>query len=76
MYVSFVFLVYFASVGIYFFKVNNGSIKTVCEIYSRLTRKTPNSSGFFIFNFEQILHIAPEFSLMNLNIPMSAGTAL
>ena len=42
--------------GIYFFKVNNG---TMCEICSNLTMKIPERrhlrrSGVFINNFEQI----------------------
>ena len=28
--------------GIYLFKVNNGNIKTMCEIYSKLTIKIPD----------------------------------
>ena len=48
--------------GIYFFKVNNGKTRTMCEIYSKLTIKTPERrhwrrSSVFIANFEQIWHI-------------------
>ena len=43
------------------FKVNNRNSRTRCEIYSKLTIKTPELrkwrlSGFFIVNFEHILH--------------------
>ena len=52
--------------GIYLFKVNNGNTRALCEIYSKLTIKTPERrqwrSGVFIINFEQISHIAMVFS--------------
>ena len=43
--------------GIYVFEVNNGSTKTMCEICSKLTIKTPQRShllrfGVCIVNFE------------------------
>ena len=42
------------------FKVNNESTKTICEIWSKLTIKTPKwrqrRFGVFIVNFEQIPH--------------------
>ena len=45
--------------NIYLFKVNNKSIRKRCEIFSRLTIKTPerrhcHSSAAFIVNFEHI----------------------
>ena len=48
--------------GINCFKVNNGKTRTMCEIYSKLTIKTPERrhwrrSSVFIANFEQIWHI-------------------
>ena len=30
--------------GIYLFKVSNGNTRTICEIYSKLTIKTPELS--------------------------------
>ena len=41
------------------FKVNNGNTKTKCEIWSKLTKKTPERchccrTGAFIASFEQI----------------------
>ena len=48
--------------GIYLFKVNNKNSRTICEIGSKLTRKTSERrywrrSRIFFVNFEQILHI-------------------
>ena len=45
------------------FKVNNKSLKTWCDICSKLTIKTPEQrqwrgSGVFIFNLEHISHFA------------------
>ena len=58
--------------GIYLFKVNNRSTRTMCEICSKLTLKTPERrhwrrSGVFIFNFEQISLIVLVFLLLTLN---------
>ena len=48
-------------IGIYMFKVNNGSTRTICEICSKLAIKTPerygHHSGVFVVKLEQILHI-------------------
>ena len=57
---------------IYLFKVNNGRTRTLCEICSKLTLKTPEQiqccrSGVFIVNFEQISHIILFFLLLPLN---------
>ena len=54
--------------GIYLVKVNNGNIRTMYEIYTKLT-KTPKrrSSAAFTFNFEQISHITLVFSVLTLN---------
>ena len=52
---------------IYMFKVNNGNTRTMCEICSKLTIKTPERSDVFIVNFEQILHIVIMFPLLTLN---------
>ena len=59
----------------YLFKVNNGNTRTMCEIYSKLTKKTPKRrqwrrSGIFVVNFEQISHIVlvlPFLTLKNVN---------
>ena len=58
--------------GIYLFKVNNRNTRTMWEIYSRLTIKTPEQSywlrsGVFNVNFEQISHIVLMFLLLTLN---------
>ena len=50
------------STGISLFNANNESIKTMCEICSKSTIKTPEQrrwrrSCIFTVNFEQILHI-------------------
>ena len=57
--------------GIYLFQVNNRN-RTLCEICSKLTIKTPEPrhwcrSGDFIVNFEQILQIVLVFLLLTLN---------
>ena len=60
-------------VGIYLLKVNNRNTTTRCEICSKLTIKTPERrhwrcSGFFIVNFEHILHLVLVFPLLTLNM--------
>ena len=55
--------------GIYQFKVNNRKTRAMSEICLTLTIKTPERrhwrrSGVFVFNFEQISHIALVFSLL------------
>ena len=64
------FLLYPAS--IYLFKANNRNTRTMCEICSKLTIKTPERrrwrrSGIFIVNFEQIFHIVLVFLLLTLS---------
>ena len=59
------------SAGIYLFKVDNENTRTVCEICTKLTIKTPawghwHRSGVFIVNFEQISHIVVVFPLLTL----------
>ena len=49
-------------VGSFMFKVNNRNTRIRCEIYSKLTIKTPQRrhwcrSGVFIVNFEHISHL-------------------
>ena len=65
--------------GIYFFKINNGNTRTLCEICSKLTIKTPKQrywgrSVAFLVNFEQNLGIALLFLWSTLNKYMPAGT--
>ena len=58
--------------NIYLFKVNNRNTRKMCEIYSKLTIKTPERrrvrrSCVSVVNFEQILHIFLVFLLLTLN---------
>ena len=58
--------------GNYMFKVNNRNTRTRCEIYSKLTIKTPERclwrrSGVFIVNFEHISHLVLVFLLLTLS---------
>ena len=58
-------------VGINFLKVNDRNTRTMCEICSKLTIKTPERhrrrSGVFIVNCEQISHIVLVFLFLILN---------
>ena len=68
-----------STAGIYLFKVNNRNTRTIYEICSKLTIKTPQwsqwrHSGAFIVNFKHILHIALLFLLLTLNKWMPAGS--
>ena len=58
-------------VCIYLFKVNNGNTRTMCEVCSKLTIKTPEwrlrCSGFFIINFEHISHLVLVFLSLTLS---------
>ena len=45
------------------FKVNNKNNRAKCEIYSKLTTKTP---GVFIVNFEHISHLNLVLLLLTL----------
>ena len=61
------------TVDIYLLKVVNRNTTTKCEIYSKLTIKTPERrqwrrSGVFIVNFEHISHLALVFLLLTLNM--------
>ena len=52
------------------FKVNNRNTRARCEIYLKLTRKTPerrhwHRSGVFIVNFEYISHLVLVFLFVN-----------
>ena len=58
--------------GIYLFTVNIAAIRTICEISSELTVKTPKQcqwrhSAVFIVNFEQIPNTVQWFPLLTLN---------
>ena len=51
-------------------KVNNRNIRTRCEIFSKLTKKTPQRrhwflSGVFIVNFEHISAPCSSLSVVN-----------
>ena len=59
-------------VNIYLLEVSNKNTQKRCEIYSKLTIKTPERrrwrwSGIFIVNFEQIWHFFVVFLLFTLN---------
>ena len=65
-------------VGIYLLKVNNRNTRTKCEIFSKLTIKTPKRhqwcrSGVFIVNFEHISHLFLVFLLLTLKMWLLAG---
>ena len=58
--------------GKYMFTVNYGNTRTRCEIYSKLTIKTPERrqwrrSGVFIVNFEHISHLVLVFLKLTLS---------
>ena len=59
--------------GIYLFKVNNGNIRKMCEICSKLTIKTTEQHQWPVpvVNFEQISQIVLVFPLLNLNKELS-----
>ena len=42
--------------GIYLLKINNGSARTMCEIYSKLAN-TANINAVVIVNLKQISHV-------------------
>ena len=59
--------------SIYLLKVNKRNIRRRCEIYSKLTIKTPerrhcHRPGVFIVNFEHISHLVLVFLLLTLNM--------
>ena len=59
-------------VDIYLLKVSNRKTRIRCEIYSKLTIKTPERrqwrhSGIFIVNFEHISHFVLVIPLLTLN---------
>ena len=62
--------------GICLLKIHSRNIRTRCEVFSKLTIKTPpvtlvhiwHRSGVFIVNFEHISHLVLVFLLLNLNM--------
>ena len=62
-------------VGVYLFIVNTRNTMTMCEIYSKLTIKTPERrlSGVFIINFVQILLTVLVCPLLTLTNEIPAG---
>ena len=64
-------------VGIYLLKVNNKNTRTRCEIFSKLTIKTPERrrTVVLIVNFEHISHLALMSLLLTLNMQLPAGRA-
>ena len=61
-----------SAAGIYLFKFNNGSIGTMCEIYSKLTKDTETTSmasfhSAVFINFDRIPCIDLVFTLLILN---------
>ena len=66
---------------IYLFKVNNENTGIICEIYSKLTIKTPEwhqwrRSGIFVVNFKQILHVVLLFPFLLWTKQILAGSFL
>ena len=51
--------------SIYKFKVNNGNIRTICEIYWKLTKHQNDFSGVLIVNFERISYIVKVVSIID-----------
>ena len=65
----------------YLFKVNNRNTEGMCEIYSKVTIKTPEKRNLlrpvaYILNFEVILHIVLVFPLLTLSKQIPHGFAL
>ena len=59
-------------VGIYLFKVKNGNTRTMSDICSKLTIKTPKQrywrrSSVFIVNFEHTSHLVLVILLLTLS---------
>ena len=59
--------------GSYMFKVNNKNTTARCEMFSKLTIKTPERSSVFIVNFEHISHLVLAFLFLTLSRQMPAG---
>ena len=65
-------------VGIYLLKVNNRNTATRCELFSKLTIKTPERrhwrrTGIFIVDLKNNLHLVLLFLLLTLNMQLPAG---
>ena len=56
--------------GIYQLQFNNRNTRTRCQMYSKLTIKTPERRYWRVFtvNFEHILHLVLVFLLLTLNM--------
>ena len=66
---------------IYLFKVNNGSTRTMCEICSKVLKRTPERrhrcrSAVLFINFKQISHIGLVFSIFNFEQVNPVGTVI
>ena len=68
------FIQNFYPTDIYLLKVNNRNTRTISEICSKLTIKTPEQyshwrrSGLFFVNIEHILHLVLVFLMLTLNM--------
>ena len=60
-------------VDICLLKVDNRNTRTMCEICSKLTIKTPER---LFVNFEHISHLVLVFLLLTLNMHLPTGTSL
>ena len=61
------FFLFKSRAGVYLFKVKNGNIRKMCEIFSKLTIKEPVTEPYlcvFIISFEHISLIVLIFTLL------------
>ena len=68
-------------VDIYLLNVNNRNTRTRCEIYSKLTTKTPErrqrrSDVFVVVNFEHNSHTVLVFLLLTLSMTLKSSVSL
>ena len=68
-------------VDIYLLNVNNRNTRTRCEIYSKLTTKTPErrqrrSDVFVVVNFEHNSHTVLVFLLLTLSMTLKSSVYL
>ena len=64
------------SASIYLLKDNDGNTRTMGQICSKLTIKTPDVVLVFIVNFEQVSHIVLVFPWLTLNIQSPHSTRI
>ena len=64
------------SASIYLLKDNDGNTRTMGQICSKLTIKTPDVVLVFIVNFEQVPHIVLVFPWQTLNIQSPHSTRI